>query len=65
MKALLEFNLPEEREDFQLTQKAGAMASALEELYQYKRSLCKYDERDSLPKDEVVGKLEEILNWDN
>ena len=32
MKATLEFDLPEEREEFHMAVKAGAMASAIEEM---------------------------------
>jgi len=60
-KLILEFNLPEEREEAEMTQKAGAYHSMLWEIAQYARKLRKYDERDSLPKEEVVDKLHELL----
>lgn len=59
--ATLKFKLPDEREEFEMTQKAGSYYSALWDICNYARSLRKYDDRESLPKDEVVAKLNELL----
>lgn len=44
MKSVLEFNLPEEREEFELAVNAGKYASALWEIQQELRTIWKYEE---------------------
>lgn len=61
MKAILEFTLPEENEEHKLALDAGKRYSALWEIAQYVRTLRKYDERETLPKEEVIDKLNELL----
>jgi hypothetical protein len=46
MKAILEFNLPEEKEEFELTQKAGALSSAAWAFSKALRSQLKYGDLD-------------------
>lgn len=60
-KAILEFSLPEEAEEYKLALKAGEYQSILWEVSNYARSLRKYEERDSIPTQEIVDKLNELL----
>lgn len=60
-KLILEFNLPEEREEAEITQKAGAYHSIIWDVQQYIRKLRKYDDRELIPKDELVDSLNELL----
>jgi hypothetical protein len=48
MKALLEFNLPEEREEFELHMKAGKVFSAVWDYAQWLRQVCKHGEPDKV-----------------
>jgi hypothetical protein len=43
MKAILEFQLPEEMEDFELAQRAGRMAAFIDDLDNDLRRISKYD----------------------
>jgi hypothetical protein len=61
-KALIEFNLPEEAEEFKHVQRAGLYHSMLWEIAHYTRSLRKYDEREAIPRDELVEKLNALLS---
>ncbi len=60
-KLTLTFDLPEERSEASLAQAAGKLYSVCHDIAQYKRTLYKYDERDTLPKEEVIDKLSELL----
>jgi hypothetical protein len=60
MKAILEFELPEDNQDFRLATKASAMYSTLWELDQFLRAEIKYAGREQL--DEVRDKLRELMN---
>lgn len=60
-KHIIEFNLPEETNDLKLAMSAGVLSSACHDLSNYARTLYKYDERESLPKDEVIEKIRELL----
>lgn len=62
MIAKLIFKLPEEREEFELTRKAGAMSCALSEFREYLRKLRKYDERDTVTIEEVTEEFFRICN---
>lgn len=60
MKAILEFQLPEEKEAFELAQKASYMACQIEEIQRLIRSLDKYGgfgdvSLESLSKSEIVS----------
>lgn len=57
----LTFTLPEEREEAEIAQKGGLYYSMLYEMRQYRRTLYKYDERKSIPKEELISKLDELL----
>ena len=57
---ILKFKLPEEREDFELAQKAGKMQVALWNIDQELRRQIKYDDKLS---EEVLKKLEEIRKF--
>lgn len=43
MKGILVFKLPEEREEFEMTQKAGSYYSALFDIDNYLRAKCKHE----------------------
>jgi hypothetical protein len=58
----LKFKLPEEHEEAELAQQAGELYSMLWDIAQYARTLRKYDDRESIPKDEVEQKLAELLS---
>ena len=47
MKATLEFSLPEEREEFEMTNKAVDYYSQLHEIDNYLRSLLKYGDPEA------------------
>jgi hypothetical protein len=57
MKALLEFNLPEDRYEFELASKASALAYALHEIREDFRREIKYNAKLS---EETIEKLEEL-----
>jgi len=44
MKAILEFNLPEDQHDFELAAQGGSMYSALWDISQELRQMTKYEE---------------------
>lgn len=47
MKAILEFNLPEEQEDFELCQKGWAFRCVIDEFYEKLRKKLKYEDLTS------------------
>ena len=57
MKAHITFNLPDEREEFDTMMKAQLYHSMLRGVYDYQRNLRKYDEREMIPRDEIVEHL--------
>ncbi len=61
-KMTLTFNLPEERSDAELATKAGTLYCICHDLSQYIRTLDRYDERESLPKEEVIEKIRIMLD---
>jgi len=63
MKALLEFNLPEDNTEYELTTKASNMYSVLWEMDQWLRSQYKYMSDDEYSKDkyETYEKCREQL----
>ena len=63
MKAILEFNLPEDKEDFDFATNAVNYYSALVEFDQWLRSEYKYNGNE--PMFEVRQKLNEIINENN
>lgn len=62
MKAKLEFDLPEENEEFKLATKAIDYYCALDDIRQYIRQLYKYDDVGEVSIDELHDKFWEILN---
>ena len=68
MKAILEFNLPKDKIEFELASKSGNMHSALWEMDQWLRAQYKYMPDDEYSEDkynvyyEAREKLDEILN---
>jgi hypothetical protein len=61
-KITLEYNLPEENEEYRIAVDALSNYSLLVELSQYVRRLRKYDEREMVPKDEVITTLQQLLS---
>lgn len=59
MKAILEFNLPEDNQDFDMATKASKMYCTLWELDQWLRGEIKYNGKEL---DEVRDKLRELMN---
>ena len=59
MKAILEFSLPEDNQEFELHTKATKMYCTLWELDQWLRSEIKYKDKEL---DEVRDKLREFMN---
>lgn len=68
MKAILEFNLPDDQEDYELCNKAQDMSYALHELQQHLRNKVKY-ETDDPDKweayDEIYQEFYNIMNKNN
>lgn len=67
MRAILEFQLPDEKEDFELAQKAGKIACQIDEIQRLLKSLDKYGgvgdkSIDSLSKYEIVSFIREEVN---
>jgi hypothetical protein len=60
-KVTMTFNLPEEKVELLIAQQGIDYYCALDELQRYRRQLYKYDERENVPKDEIIAKLDEIL----
>ena len=52
-KVILEFNLPEDRDDFDLALNGWKYKSVIEEFYQSLRKLSKYEDREDLKIDEI------------
>lgn len=65
MRGILEFDLPEDQEDFELAQKSGHLSNVINELDTYLRNKVKYGE---LPEEqekyyqEIRDKLWELQN---
>ena len=59
MKAILEFNLPEDNQEFILHTKASKMYCTLWELDQWLRGEIKYKDKEL---DEIRDKLRELMN---
>ena len=60
MRAKLEFELPEDNQEFRLATKASDIYATLWELDQWLRAEIKYQGREQL--DEVRDKLRELMN---
>ena len=62
MKVTYDFNLPEEQDDFDIYNNSMKYYLALWDLQQQLRLWLKYEERDSIPLDEIIEKFDEVLN---
>jgi hypothetical protein len=62
MKAILEFLLPEEREDFELHSNAGALHAAIWDYAQWLRGICKHGNPDDYNAEDCRTKLYEFIN---
>jgi hypothetical protein len=65
MKATIEFNLPEDQEEYEICNKALDMSIALQGIREYLRGKVKYDTHDEKKwevYDEVYQQFFEILN---
>lgn len=60
-KVTLEYNLPEDREEYEMAMNGSHNYSILFELQNYLRVLRKYDDRETVPKQEILDKLYELL----
>jgi hypothetical protein len=56
MKAILEFNLPEDKMDFKLATRGSKYYCMINEFEQYLRKIYKYEEHS----DDIFNKIEEI-----
>ncbi len=54
MKILMEFNLPDDREDFDLANKAAWVAARIDDFDNWMRGYVKYQERETWPDLETV-----------
>lgn len=61
-KGSLTFELPQERDEFEQAQKAGAYQAALHELWNWARALDKYSDQTTVTVGELRAKISEILN---
>ena len=61
-KAILEFNLPEDREDYEMHYNASKYFCAIHDIKNYLRSLRKHDDRESIPKEELIDKIQECIS---
>ena len=61
MKTIFEFN-DEEQDQVKMTVHRLTMWSALDSLESYRRELYKYESREEIPVQEVIDKLDEILD---
>jgi len=68
-KITFEFNLPEEDSEFEACANARNLATILWDVDQWLRSEQKYNDRESIPVDELRDKLREMISeagmsWD-
>ena len=61
-KAVLEFNLPEERDDFEIAQNGWKYKAALDDLDIWLRSMQKYENKISVSIKAVRDKLRELMD---
>jgi len=60
-KAILEFNLPEESQEFEMANKGACAHIVLEELDQWLRAKWKYEGQESVSIEEVRKHLRELM----
>lgn len=61
MKAILEFNLPEESDNFETASNATKYRAILSDLYGWLRSKTKYEDIESIEVEQVKKKMIELL----
>lgn len=61
-KVTFEFDNTEEHYDITLCNSRYAMASMLDEIGDYARTLRKYEERESIPTEEVETRISDIIH---
>jgi hypothetical protein len=64
MKVTYTFDPYEDKEDLQIFQKAISTHLKVHEIEEYLRKLRKYDEREEVPKQEVIDAIIDILYGD-
>lgn len=63
-KVNFEFDAIEEQNDIVLCTNRYKLASMLSEISNYRRSLYKYEEREQIPTEEIINKLDGLLeDW--
>lgn len=63
-KVNFEFDAIEEQNDIALCTNRYKLASMLSEISNYRRSLYKYEEREQIPTEEIINKLDGLLeDW--
>lgn len=62
MKGILEFNLPEDSEDFELAKHGWKYKALLDDFYNYLRSKSKYEDIESLTIEEIREELLALRN---
>lgn len=65
MKAILEFNLPVEKSEFDMAYNGSGFASAVWDLEQWLRNEEKYQNRDTITIEEVREKIRGFLSNNN
>lgn len=60
-KGILEFKLPEEREEFELAQKGVQLSAQIENFYLWIRNKHKYGERETVTIEELQDAYNEIF----
>lgn len=65
MKAILEFNLPEDSELFETANKAPKLYCALYDISQYLRKLRKYENKTKIDIEELTNEFYSILKENN
>lgn len=61
-KAILEFSLPDEQEEFEVAQNGQKYLCILTELQNYLRDKSKYENRSSIKIDEIREKINQLTN---
>jgi hypothetical protein len=62
MKTILEFNLPEDLEEYKLAFNGAKYHMCWDELFSHLRKLSKYENKESVSIDEIRQKMVEIQN---
>lgn len=62
MKGILEFDIPEDQEDFKLAQDGHKYKRVVDDMYQWLRNKAKYEDKKTVTIEEAREKLSELLN---